>query len=112
MTAYRIQLATYRAKARQCREPVFRATVLAGDVPIATTIRAWPENAGCGRAAAIREASQVISTLEWQDRESAPLSMKSLKSLQSEPFGSKAGVIMLWLFAAWYLAAAIIGGCK
>src|SRR5690606_5903663 len=97
---------------RSARQTAYRAQVMHGTLPIASTVRTWPENAGCGKAAAIGEASRLAAALECQDLESGPLSTKSLKALEPQPFESKAWQIALWCFALWYTAIAIMGGCK
>lgn len=106
--SYTIHLTAHRS----ARQTVYRAQVMRGTLPIASTVGRWPENAGCGKAAAIGEASRLAAALEWQDLESGPLSTKSLKALEPQPYGTKGWQLLLWGFALWYAAIAIMGGCK
>lgn len=105
---YWIQLSAHRLHSQS----IYRAQILQGSVAIATTVQAWSENGGCGKAAAISDASRLVLALQDQDWNSAPLSTESLNSLSRQPFDSKAWVAIFWLFATWYAVIAAIGGCK
>lgn len=83
----RVQLATFR----HGQEFYYRAQVLSGDIPIATTIQAWPHNAGCGAAAAISDAQRSLEAIAYQtwidaSKQTLVRETISVKSEHGKPF--------------------------
>lgn len=103
--SYWIQLTTHRL----ARQTVYRAQVLQGSLPIATTVNAWPENGGCGKAAAIGEARVLQAQLEWQRWHS--IATNSLKSVTIGPIMPVKGNQNSMKATVWFLVCLVVAAC-
>lgn len=107
---YWIQLIAYPPRHHSAnREPHFRAQVMLNNTPVARTVNLWPENAGCGRAAAIHEAQAIIGQLQcqsWVDGvQRSSIHGEQTISLNTDPVEpySVYGKWLAWIFTLWYV---------
>lgn len=87
LPSLKVQLTAFR----HGPEFYYRAQVLSGGTPIATTVQAWPHNAGCGAAAAISDAQRSLEAIAyqtWIDASRPALAREtiSVKSEHGKPF--------------------------